>query len=62
MYVDLRADPPLVVDPAELPGKPTDADLYAATAARVAGELLQAKGTGTQVIPCGCATASAASP
>jgi hypothetical protein len=51
IYVDLRAEPPLIVDPADLPGKPTDADLYTATAARVAGELLQAKGTGTQVIP-----------
>ena len=51
VYADVRAELPLIVDPAELPGKPTDADLYAATAARVAGELLQAKGTGTQVIP-----------
>ena len=51
VYVDLRAEPPLIVDPAELPGKPTDADLYTANAARMAGELLQAKGTGTQVIP-----------
>jgi hypothetical protein len=50
-YVDLRADFPLIVDPVDLPGKPTDADLYAATAARVAGELLQAKGTATQMIP-----------
>jgi hypothetical protein len=50
-YADLRAEVPLVVDPADLPGKPTDADLYAATAARVAGELLRAKGTGTQVVP-----------
>jgi hypothetical protein len=51
VHADVRANPPLVVDPAELPGKPTDSDLYAATAARVAGELLQAKGTGTQTIP-----------
>lgn len=51
VHVDVRAELPLIVDPAELPGKPTDADLYAQTAARVAGELLQAKGTGTQVIP-----------
>ena len=51
IHVDLRADPPFIVDPGDLPGKPTDADLYATTAARVAGELLQAKGTGTQVIP-----------
>lgn len=51
MYVDVRSEPALIVDPAELPGKPTDADLYAATAARVAGETLIAKGTGTQVIP-----------
>lgn len=43
-HVDVRADPPLLVDPAELAGKPTDADLYANTAARVAGVLLQAKG------------------
>jgi hypothetical protein len=51
VYADLRTDPPLLVDPAELPGKPTEADLYAATAGRVAGELLRAKGTGTQVVP-----------
>lgn len=50
-HIDLRSDLPLVVDPAELPGKPTDADLFAATAARIAGEHLRAKGTGTQVIP-----------
>lgn len=50
-HADLRAEHPLLVDPAELPGKPTDADLYAATAARVAGELLRAKGTGTQAVP-----------
>jgi hypothetical protein len=50
-HVDVRANPPLVVDPAEMPGKPVDAELYAATAARIAGELLQAKGTGTQIIP-----------
>src|SRR5262245_44927974 len=50
-YVDFRADPPLVVDPAELPGKPTEADQFAAVAARVAGEHLKAKGTGTQMIP-----------
>ncbi len=52
VYVDVKADPPLVVDPADsLPGKPSDADLFAVTAARVAGELLQAKGTGTQAVP-----------
>ena len=50
-YVDLRSEPALLVDPAELPGKPTDADLYASTAARIAGEMLRAKGTGTQVVP-----------
>jgi hypothetical protein len=51
MYVDVRAEPPFIVDPVDLPGKPTDADQYANTAARVAGELLKAKGTGTQNIP-----------
>jgi hypothetical protein len=53
VYVDTRSEPALLVDPAEPPpgGKATDADLYASTAARVAGELLKAKGTGTQVIP-----------
>src|SRR5262245_13298818 len=50
-HVDFRAEPPFVVDPAELPGKPTEADLHWNTAARVAGEHLKAKGTGTQVIP-----------
>jgi hypothetical protein len=51
MHVDFRADPPLLVDPAEVPGKPTDADLYVNTAARVAGEHIKAKGTGTQAVP-----------
>jgi hypothetical protein len=51
VFADMRAELPILVDPADMPGTPTDADLYAATAARVAGELLQAKGTGTQVIP-----------
>jgi hypothetical protein len=51
VYIDVRSEPPLIVDPAEMPGKPTDADLYANTAARVAGELLKAKGTGTQMVP-----------
>ena len=46
VYVDFRSEPALLVDPAELPGKPTDADLYANTAARVAGEMLRSKGTG----------------
>ncbi|MBY0457096.1 MAG: hypothetical protein K2V38_07155, partial [Gemmataceae bacterium] len=50
-YLDLRAELPLFVDPAELPGKPTDGDLYANTAARIAGEHLKAKGTGTQNVP-----------
>lgn len=43
-YTDVRAEPPLLVDPVEVTGKPTDADMYASTAARVAGALLQAKG------------------
>lgn len=43
-YIDVRAEPPLLVDPVDVTGKPTDADLYASTAARVAGALLQAKG------------------
>lgn len=52
VHVDVKAEPAFIVDPADsLPGKPSDADLFAATAARVAGELLQAKGTGTQVVP-----------
>lgn len=50
-FADLRAEQPFVVDPAELPGKPTEADQFAAVAARVAGELLKAKGTGTQAVP-----------
>lgn len=50
-YVDFRSEHPLIADPAELPGKPTDADLFANTAARVAGEMLRSKGTGTQVVP-----------
>ncbi len=50
-HADLRADPPLLVDPVELPGKPTEADQFAATAALMAGELLKAKGTGTQRVP-----------
>lgn len=51
LYADLRAEPPLLVDPADAPGKPTDADLYTNTAARVAGEYLKAKGTGAQNVP-----------
>jgi hypothetical protein len=53
-YFDFRAEPALMVDPAELngkPAKPTDADFYASVAARMAGEHLRAKGTGTQVVP-----------
>jgi hypothetical protein len=50
-HADFRAEPSFLVDPVELPGKPTEADQYAATAARVAGELLKAKGTGTQRVP-----------
>ena len=50
-FADLRAEVPFIVDPAEVPGKPTDADLYTNTAARVSGEQLKAKGTGAQVIP-----------
>lgn len=50
-YADVRAEIPIIVDPGEVPGKPTDADLYANTAARVAGEVLVAKGTGTQAVP-----------
>lgn len=51
MHLDFRAEPAFVVDPADVPGKPTDADLYFRTAARIAGEHLRAKGTGTQMIP-----------
>lgn len=43
-YTDVRVEPPLVVDPVDVPGKATDADQYAATAARVAAALIQAKG------------------
>jgi hypothetical protein len=50
-YANFKFDPPVLVDPAELPGKPTDADLFFNTAARVNGELLKAKGTGTQEVP-----------
>lgn len=50
-FADLRAEPPFIVDPAEVTGKATDADLYASTAARVSGEHLKARGTGAQTIP-----------
>jgi hypothetical protein len=50
-YSDLRAEPPFLVDPVSLPGKPTDADLYHAVAARVAGEMLKAKVLGRESIP-----------
>jgi hypothetical protein len=47
----VRSEPAFVVDPADdIPGKPADADLFAVTAARVAGEVFVAKG-GTAVIP-----------
>jgi hypothetical protein len=49
-HLDLKAEPPVLVDPAELPGKPTDADLYAATAARVGAAVLAAK-SGTALVP-----------
>ena len=51
VYANLRAEPPLLVDPADAPGKPSDADLYTNTAARIAGEHLKAKGTGAQNVP-----------
>lgn len=51
VYADLRADPPVLVDPADAGAKATEADQFAATAARVAGEHLKAKGTGTQSVP-----------
>ncbi len=50
-YANFKFDPPVLIDPAELPGKPTEADLFFNTAARVNGELLKAKGTGTQEVP-----------
>ncbi|AWM37491.1 hypothetical protein GobsT_45380 [Gemmata obscuriglobus] len=51
IHSDLRADPPFLVDPAEAPAKTTDAELYFNTAARIAGEHLKGKGTGTQNVP-----------
>ena len=51
VHADLRAEPAFIVDPADAPGKLTDADQYANTAARLAGEHLKAKGTGTQNVP-----------
>jgi hypothetical protein len=50
-HVSFRSEPSFLVDPVELPGKPTEADQFAATAARVAGETLKGKGTGTQAVP-----------
>ena len=50
-HADLRADPPFLADPADVPGKVTEADLYLNTAARVAGEYMKGKGTGTQNVP-----------
>lgn len=50
-YANFKLEPPALVDPADAPGKPTEADLYFNTAARVCGELVRAKGTGTQEVP-----------
>lgn len=50
-HSDLRADPPFLVDPAVTTAKGTDADLYFSTAARIAGEHMKGKGTGTQNVP-----------
>jgi hypothetical protein len=50
-YANLRFDPPVLIDPVEATGKPTEADLFFNTAARVNGELLKGKGTGTQDVP-----------
>jgi hypothetical protein len=49
-HANFRAEPAMLVDPVDLPGKATEADQFAATAARMAGELLKAKGTGTQAV------------
>jgi hypothetical protein len=43
VHYDLRSDNPLVVDPAEVSGKPTEADQFANTAAIVAGAYLKGK-------------------
>jgi len=50
-YTNFKSDPPVLADPAEAVGKPTEADLFFNTAARVNGELLKAKGTGSQEVP-----------
>ncbi|MFM8271536.1 MAG: hypothetical protein ACKODX_04295 [Gemmata sp.] len=51
VYADIRVDPPVLVDPVNVPGKPTDADLYASTAARLSGEYLKAKILGRESVP-----------
>ena len=45
----LRSDDPFVVDPVDLPGKVTDADQFANTAAVVAGAYLKAKTSGSSL-------------
>lgn len=50
-YANLKFDPPVFIDPAEPNGKPVEADQFFNTAARVNGELLKGKGTGTQDVP-----------
>lgn len=45
IYYDVRSDTPFVVDPVDVSGKPTETDLFANTAANVAGAYLKARGT-----------------
>jgi hypothetical protein len=44
IYYDVRSDTPLVVDPVEVTGKATEADLFANSAANVARAYLKARG------------------
>jgi hypothetical protein len=45
VHYDVRSDTPLVVDPVEVSGKASEADLYAVNARNVAGAYLKARGT-----------------
>jgi hypothetical protein len=50
VHYELRSDNPMIVDPVELPGKPTESDQHFNTAALVAGAYLRAK-AGTAKVP-----------
>ena len=45
VHYDVRSDAPFVVDPVEVPGKATESEMFATTAADVAAAYMKARGT-----------------